>query len=157
MTGAGGDRTAGAAAGFTLLEMLVVLAILALASVVVIPSVSPSRADLALKASALGLSAQMRSARSAAVDRNVEHAVVVDLKHKLYWVEGSAMARRIAPRLALSADMRPQDVVGPATVRFRFHPDGTSSGGALVLREGSRAARVAIDWRTGAPRIEWSR
>ncbi len=157
MTGARGETGATASAGFTLLELLVVLAILALAAAVVVPVAKPSRGGLALKASVLGLSAQLKRVRSAAVDQNVEHAVLVDLKRNLYWVEGSGTARRIAPQLASSADVRPQDVVGPATVRFRFLPDGTSSGGAVVLNDGRRAARVAVDWRTGAPRIEWSR
>lgn len=144
-------------AGFTLLELVIVLAILAIVLAVAIPAASPSRQAMALKTNALALTAQMKILRTAAVHRNVEHILLIDVQRNVFWVAGQATARRIAPQLTLHAQMPGQEVVDSTTVRFRFFPDGTTSGGAIVLKNGSRAAQVALDWRTGAPQIAWSR
>jgi general secretion pathway protein H len=37
---------------------------------------------------------------------------------------------------------------------LRFYPDGQSSGGEIVLRLGSRSARVTVNWLTGEARVE---
>lgn len=144
-------------AGFTLLELLMVLSIMAAVLAVAVPMVGLPKRGMALKANALALAVQMRTLRAAAVDRNLEQAMVVDLKKKRFWVAGNGRVKGISSQLSLSALTRPQDVVGPSAVRFRFHPDGTASRGTLIIREGARSARIAIDWRTGAPRIAWSR
>lgn len=156
MTRAEGELSSRQAAGFTVLELLVVLAILSLAAAVTIPAVRPSRQAMSLKVNVTVLTAQMRALRSAALSGNIEHALLIDLRRNLFWIDGSDRVRRLSPQLALSARMRSNEVIGPATVRFRFHPDGTASGGAVVLSDGSRSARVAVDWRSSAPRIEWS-
>jgi general secretion pathway protein H len=41
--------------------------------------------------------------------------------------------------------------------RMRFFPDGSASGGKVVLREGGRAATVFVNWLNGDVEVQWSR
>ena len=41
--------------------------------------------------------------------------------------------------------------------RMRFFPDGSASGGKVVLREGGRATTVFVNWLNGDVQVQWTR
>ena len=81
-------------AGFTLLELMVVMTLIAVLSLAVTPvfrgSFSSIRADHAMR----DLFAAMKSAQSGAVTEAVEHRVYVDLKQSGYWLAHAARTKR---------------------------------------------------------------
>ena len=156
MTSADANLLRKGAEGYTLLELLVVLGILAFILGAAIPAIRNPRQGLGLKATALELTSQMKGLRTAAISGNSQHILFIDLKRNSYWTNTSQGFRVISPRISLAAQARPEGNAGSSTVQFSFHSDGTASGGVILLREAGRAARIAVDWRSGAPRVEWS-
>jgi len=76
------------AAGFTLLELIVVLFILALAAALVAPVFTRSFGQLRLKAAARDLAALCRFARTQAIANQVVLEVVLDRRANAYWLRG---------------------------------------------------------------------
>ena len=76
------------AAGFTLLELIVVLFILALAGALVAPVFTRSFGQLRLKAAARDLAALCRFARTQAIANQVVLEVVLDRGANAYWLRG---------------------------------------------------------------------
>jgi general secretion pathway protein H len=141
-------------AGFTLLELTVVVAILALAAAVVAPSLNRARPGLAVLAAAHELAASLRAARAAARAANVERVVTLDLDGRRYWAEGVVGPRAIAANVAVRLAVPEGERIGNASGRVRFFPDGSASGARVEIDDGRSAASVLVDWLSGDVRIE---
>ena len=144
-------------AGFTLLELIVVMAILALTAALALPNGERTRRGLTLQATALDLASSLKNARSAAIQSNREHKLVIDLAGRRFWAEGQGPAHALPRELIVSTEvpLGEQADAGVASVRFR--PDGSSSGGKIKFEAPRQTALVSIDWLTGRTRVEWGR
>lgn len=143
-------------AGVTLLELLVVLAILALAAVLVAPTLRGTGGAIDLRGIAAEIASQAMAERARAMRSSTERVLLVDVARREFWVEGEPR-RMIPARYTVSVSVDPGEQLGPAAVRIRFFPDGASSGGVVTIGDGSRKAVLSVDWLTGASRIVWSR
>lgn len=136
-----------ASRGFTLLELIVVLAIAALVLAAVLP-VGGRRGGRELERAARDVAASLRVVRERAILTNASAALTVDLVHRFYQGEGSRAAAfppGAEVRLATTAEEEESPRIG----RIRFYPDGSASGGGVLLaRDGERLA-VLVDWLTG--------
>jgi len=121
-------------AGFTLLELVAVLALMTLLMGLVLPSLFNSWQREKTRAALRGLAVALRTARSEAVTSSHRIRLFFDLRNGRYWLEGS---ERIGSLTGLSlADARlvwqnPDKSQG----YIAFYGDGSSSGGRLVLQE----------------------
>lgn len=140
--------------GFTLLELLVVLGILAVALAIAAPSLSRARERLVLRSTAYELAGHLRSARAAAQSGNSEHAVTIDLTARQYWAEG-IVARRPLPRpLDVEVLVPESERLGATAGRVRFFPDGGTSGARILLKDGRATAALFVDWLNGDVRVQ---
>jgi general secretion pathway protein H len=57
----------------------------------------------------------------------------------------------------MSPDLPVAERVSANAGRLRFFPDGSASGGKVVLREGARTATVSVNWLNGDVDVQWSR
>lgn len=136
------------ARGFTLIELMVVFAIMAL-----IMAVAPTAYDRMQSATQYrevvrGLIAGMRAARQQAVLTGRDTVFSVDLGRRVYAAEG-ARARPIPGNV----DVRATVAAGEAAEgRFdiRFLPSGGATGGSIdVARAGGTGVRLRVDWFSG--------
>jgi general secretion pathway protein H len=129
-------------AGFTLLELVVALAILGLVLAITLPLLGRRNADAAVAGAAIEIRAALRTARDAAI---VDSRPVIFRGDKGgYWIDrrryllggisGSASGIRIA-------------VLGGQ--RISFFPSGGSSGGHILVRGASLSREIAVDPLTG--------
>lgn len=135
-------------AGFTMLESLVVLAIIALVASMSTQLLRPPSAKLRVEAAARGLCATLRAARSRAIATNSDLAVVIDLDRKTY---ASPIAGESAfpSDAALTLNVAHSQRIGARSGSIAFFPDGGSTGGDVTL-EGAGARRtIAVNWLTG--------
>ncbi len=143
-------------AGFTLLELLVVLAILGLVTVLAYPRGGGAVVQASFRAATLGLNAQVRTTRMAAIRDNVEHTLTIDTAAKRYWSSADPAVRGLGPVTVVAATGRGLEHSVPTLSTIRFHPNGSVGDIEILLKGRGTAARVSIDWMTGGARIDWN-
>lgn len=134
--------------GFTLIEMIVVLVILALIAGIVM-SRGPSRSPALEVKQAVALVAQaFRGARAQAIaaDRPVD--VEIDtIDHAIRTGPGRLTLLPATVAIETTIPRQPRRTV------IRFAPDGSSSGGGVLLAEGTVRTLVTVDGLTGRVRF----
>jgi prepilin-type N-terminal cleavage/methylation domain-containing protein len=121
--------------GFSLLELIVVLSILALAAGLAAPSISRSTDALKLRAEVAGFSAVLRHAREQAITTRQAHRVVVEpAAHqvRVYAGEEIRRTRPIPSRWSVDA---PGDA--SLAVRFEPHPPAAITGSSPTGSSGA--------------------
>jgi general secretion pathway protein H len=135
--------------GFTLLELLVVLAILALATALVPPLLSGGKDKAEFKTAVRGVATALREARSIAMTSDHSQAVVVDVDRGVFRAGASDRSRAVAQGIRLSLLTVAQERIERGVGSIRFFPDGSSTGGRLSLTQGDRRSDVLVDWLSG--------
>ena len=138
------DRAA--EAGFTLIEILVVLVILSLTVVLVVARGPARNAGLEARAAASEVVQTLRIGRSRAIAEDRPVAVTLDLPSHRLALDG--VPRAVLPRWMPLAD-RMADGTEPRRAVFDFAPDGSATGGIVVLGMPGRRFLVSVDWLTG--------
>lgn len=165
------------AAGFTLIEALVVLALMATAFALFAGALVGALPGQQLHDATHRLAAEMRATRARAVATGVDQSFVIDTQART-WRSGASEAlgdaspvhpgtkpgaradggvRRqgeLDEALALGATVAREEQPGPGLAAIRFFADGSSTGGRVVVRRGDAAWRVDVNWLTGAVRVE---
>jgi general secretion pathway protein H len=142
-----GDREA----GFTLIEMLVVLAILVLTTALVAPLVSGGSEGARLQMAASDLASAFRVTRSAAIARNTETSLMIDVDRRTFRssvVSQRSFAQDIDAKLTFASGLG----TGASDGGFQFFPDGSSTGGDVTLSLRGQQTKLCIDWLTGEVR-----
>jgi general secretion pathway protein H len=146
--------------GFTLIEMIVVLAILGLVAGLIVAR-GPARSATLEVQQAVALVAQvMRGARAAAIAAGRAQAVEIDPVGHTIRTGTSAL---LLPGTVAIALVMPSGTTPSATgalqrrIEIRFFPDGSASGGTVVLSHNAERMAVAVDWLTGRVRLSDAR
>ncbi len=136
------------AAGFTLMEMLVVLTIIALLTAVT-PALLGHLPGMRLKAADIAMADTLRQLRERAIRNGSETQMTVDPIARRYVLSSDAVPHAL-PTVVERLDIATNGQVRPATVRrLRFFPDGSATGATIRLWHGNQSASIAIDWLTG--------
>ncbi|MFD1983664.1 prepilin-type N-terminal cleavage/methylation domain-containing protein [Mesorhizobium newzealandense] len=149
MTAPGASASADATAGFTLVEMLVVLAIMALVAAIAAPGLVSNYRTRNVETLAGEITMRLRLSRTSAIATARPKQVVVDLGARLI---------RFGERdiVTLPDDVKMTVITGQETVAGRqtvltFLPDGSASGMDISLQQKGRTTRIAVNWLTGLP------
>jgi general secretion pathway protein H len=134
------------ARGYTLLELVLTVAILALAVGLVGPAIGRSTQTLQARAEVARLTAMLRHAREQAITTGRPHALVVDPAHRrlaIVTAQGEVRETR-----AWSPEFR-VEAASPEALTVRFEPHGVSSGGELDVFSAGLRYRVRVEPLTG--------
>jgi general secretion pathway protein H len=136
-------------AGFTLVEMLIVISIMAFVMTLAVIQLSGAQGKAELEAGAREIASALREVRSHAITFGRREAFVLDTSSGTYRA-GEASAPQQLPKgvrstLLTTTQERINQVVG----RIEFFPDGSSTGGGVHLTRGSRQSDVHVDWLSG--------
>jgi len=137
------------ARGFTLLELIVTLVVLAVAVGLVAPTIGRSTETLRARAEVAGFSATFRHAREQAITTREPYTVAVNPTNRLLIVTTGEDEVRWTRTLSSRVDIRAET---PGSLAVRFEPQGTSSGGEYRLSSGKITYRVTVDPVTGRVR-----
>jgi general secretion pathway protein H len=132
-----------------MLELLVVLAIMALAAAFVLPLFGSGVSTTELKGAARQVAAGLRLARSEAVATRQETRLLLDLEQRTMRVERDPRVLALPRELEMKLFTAEKDLVDAKEGAIRFYPDGGSNGGRVTLASGERRYDVDVDWLTG--------
>jgi general secretion pathway protein H len=140
--------------GFTLIEMLVVLAVLGLVAIVTLPTIAGHRPGAETRAAARELAVALRNARSAAMLHARTEAFVIDTASGAFRPGVSAPIQRLPRGVSLTVVTTTDDRLDATSGAIRFFADGSSSGGGVRVTNGDRRSIVLVDWLTGRVSID---
>ncbi|MCB8883157.1 GspH/FimT family pseudopilin [Acidisoma cellulosilytica] len=134
-------------AGFTLLEMLVVIVILGL-SIALVVSRGPARSlGLDSEGAAEAIAQNLRLARSEAISTDRLVAFSLDPSNRVTALDGKP-GTSLPPDVSVAITTATGGIVR-SQAAITFAPDGSSSGGRVIVSAGSRHLQVLVDWLTG--------
>ena len=140
-------------AGFTLVELLVVLVIMGLITAIAAPYFGRLAPRLEARATAREVVSVLRSARGLAIRDNREVAVVVDLEDRFMAI-GADRRLEFGPRMGVRLLTGTAELIDGGSGRIRFYPDGTSTGGRVTVSDDGRDYDVRIEWLTGRVTVD---
>ncbi len=135
-------------AGFTLLELIVVLAILALGFAYVAPNFAKTLESVRFRSTVREVALELKRARGQALSQGKEVVFWVDVNRAQFGVDQDG-SKRLPEIVELTLDTAETELLGPGRGGIRFFPDGSSTGGRIVLRFGGQARRIDVNWLTG--------
>lgn len=137
--------------GFTLVELLVVLAIAGLLLAVTPPLITAALPGVELKAAARRTAGALRLTRETAIAEGRPAAFVLDIEQHRYRIEGAGRARdgALPAGIDLKLVAAEDEMRGETVGAVRFFPDGTSTGGRVILSRGERGYQVGVNWLSG--------
>lgn len=136
-------------AGFTLIEMLAVIAILGITLSTASILMRPSTDGVELRAAAVHIASTLRSTRNQAILQQSEKSVLVDVDRKLIWSEPNRRAIRLGQRLRIAITSAQSQRRGQNISGIRFYPNGSSSGATIRLSRKGETHEVRVNWLTG--------
>ncbi len=133
--------------GFTLIEILVVLAILGVALGLIIGRGPMRSRGLESRAAASALAQTLRAARAAAIAGDRSVSVAIDPANHRFAMDDGPL-RTLAADLPVAVSSTA--LRGPGPVRLiRFASDGSASGGQILLGAGRTRLGISVEWLTG--------
>lgn len=134
--------------GFTLIELIVVLVVAALLMAAVPGLFSAAFPGVELKSAARRTAATLRLARESAIRSGRESVLLVDLAaHRLELAGYRALT--LPDGITLTLETASRDLTDAQQGRIRFYPDGSSTGGRIILSRGKQGYQIGVTWLTG--------
>lgn len=141
------------ASGFTLLELLVVLAIIGLMVTLIPGFMLRSQPQLDVTVAARAIANGLRQARSEAVVQNRSQVFALDVDARVFR-SGDRPPVRIDDEIVLSFQTARSEILEEGVGQIRFFPDGSSTGGQISVSHGAWHAEVRSDWLTGLVTVD---
>lgn len=136
--------------GFTLVELLVVFAIMGLLIGVVPAALSKLREAVVYRQTVQDMTTLLRTARQQAITQGIYTAVLVNPQTGLYGLEG-ANSETLDKSLHLSVETASIANRENGVQSILFLPQGGSTGGSIsiVRTEPGSGVRLRVDWLSG--------
>ena len=140
-------------AGFSLVELIVVMVLVGLLFAVVGVSVSRSVSGAEIRNAAREVTAGMRHTRGQAIIQRQQQVFRVDANARTWQAAGGEPVQ-LPEGLDITLNTARSELTGEAAGGIRFYPDGASTGGNVVLSRDGREWRINVAWLTGEIAIE---
>lgn len=135
--------------GFTLLELIIVMVIIAIGSSLVFVSVGKSVATRKNKNFAYEMISLCRAARRLAIERGTPVAFYISSEKRRCWVDDTGKYVEVPEEMLIEGER--VSAFDNGVYGVRFYPDGSTSGGELTLSvAGNTLCTLKVDLITGA-------
>ncbi|MGO9238150.1 MAG: Tfp pilus assembly protein FimT/FimU [Methylocella sp.] len=142
-----------AESGFTLLETICVLAVIAMLAAIVLPAIPHATSRTALEAYALKTAALLKSDRNAAVRNGT--TVQTELSQLSGTIRSGASGRvvQLPADVTFNAILANQCGGHASGAAIEFLPSGMSCGGTIFLSRPGAGFEIRITWLTGGVEV----
>ena len=140
-------------AGFALIEILCVLAIIGLLAAIILPAVPRATSRAKLESYAVETAALLKADRSAALRRQVLVATQVDAGNRAIRSGITGRVIRFPADVSLDAYLASRCANRSAGRSIDFFPSGMSCGGTIAMARPGIAYEVRVNWLTGGVEI----
>ena len=134
--------------GFTLIEMIAVVVLIAIILTVVSVSFSKSLTTAKVRAASRDLVAALRYTRGQAIVKGEQKVLMLDLEHNSDQAPNRGSVE-LPKDMKLQLTTAEQELTGENAGGIRFFPDGSSTGGNIAVLMGERVWRINVAWLTG--------
>lgn len=139
--------------GFSLLEIVVVVALIALLAGLAASTIGQALPGQQLRGSARELVTALRFTRAQAIASGREQVFELDVGNRR-WRAAGQRDGEVPEEIELEVTTAREPGVRRSEVAVvRFFPDGAATGGRIVLLRGDAAWRIDIGWLTGEVKL----
>ncbi|MEN3377406.1 MAG: ral secretion pathway protein [Hyphomicrobiales bacterium] len=149
----GGSFDDSLAAGFTLLEVVCVLAIVAILAAILLPIVPRGTSRARLESFAIETAAMLKVDRNVAMRNRVQVATLVDAPARRIRSGATGRVVQIPDDVAFDALLAARCNQRPAGATINFFASGMSCGGAIALTRLGTGYEIRVNWLTGAVEV----
>ena len=136
--------------GFSMVEMLVVLAIIGLAAAIALPNLMPRGAQSLERLTAAAMQL-VQTARLRAISSGNSVAVVIDVKSNGIRLEPGSQMLELPPNIAMEAVVGRDSGTTVDRGTIAFFPNGGATGGQITFVDSlGRGSALRVEWLTGA-------
>jgi general secretion pathway protein H len=136
-------------AGFTLLEMVGVIAVVAMLAAILLPKVPRTTTRPRLEAYAMEAAALLKADRTAALRRKAQITAQVDAPGRAIRSGATGRILQVPDDVSFQAQLPLSCNERPARSTISFFATGTSCGGSIVLSRLGTGYEVRVNWLTG--------
>ena len=138
--------------GFSLLEMVCVIALIAIVAAVLLPAAPRQTSRSRLQAYALETATLLKADRDAAIRGRADVSTLVDARSRAIRSGATSQIIRIPDDVRFDALLPETCRQQPALSTISFFADGMSCGGTIAMARLDTAYEIRVNWLTG--RIE---
>jgi general secretion pathway protein H len=142
-----------AEAGFTLVEMVCVIAIIAMLAAILLPHISRATSRPRLEGYAVETASLLKADRTAAMRRRVPIATQVDASERYLRSGSTGRVLRVPDDVTFSATLPIRCNDRQAFSTISFFATGMSCGGTIVLSRLGAVYEIRVNWLTGGIEI----
>jgi general secretion pathway protein H len=136
-------------AGFTLIEMVGVIAVVAMLAAILLPSIPSGTTRPRLEAYALETAALLKADRTAALRRHAQITAQVDAPGRAIRSGSTGRILQVPDDVGFQATLPLNCNERPARSTISFFATGASCGGTIVLSRLGAGYEVRVNWLTG--------
>jgi general secretion pathway protein H len=139
--------------GFTLLEMVCILAVIAMLAAVLLPNIPRNTSRSRLEAYAVETASLLKADRTAAIRHRVQIATQIDAGARSLRSGSTGQILRVADDVVFDAILPNRCNERPAFSTINFFPTGMSCGGTIMLSRLGATYEIRVNWLTGGIEI----
>jgi general secretion pathway protein H len=136
-------------AGFALIEIVCVLAIIGLLAAIILPAIPRATSRARLESYAVETAALLKADRSAALRRRIQVATEVNAESRLIRSGVTGRVLRLPGDVAVQAVLASRCADRAAGHSIDFFPSGMSCGGTIALARPGMGFQIRVNWLTG--------
>ncbi len=135
--------------GFSLLELLVVMAIVSMVAVIAPRAYMVAVPNAQMRASAHELASTLGQARARSLGHNMDAVVYFDVEKNEYRIGSKGKPIAMPEGVSLKVFVAGSEKISERIAGIRFFHDGGATGGRVEMRRGDAGYQIEVDWLVG--------
>ena len=138
--------------GFSLLEIVVVIVLIAIMATVIAMSVTGGLDSARVRAASRDVAAALRYTRGQAIVHHEQRTLAFNVDERSYQMPDKDPVH-LPKGMEMELLTAQSEMLDEGVGQIRFYPDGSSGGGRVTLMRGEARWEIEVEWLTGKVRL----